>query len=350
MKYFFLFIFSLFLFFDLKGDELIKEETNSEGFSAKISLSTNKLTNLDTLRCNILLTFPPGYEPNIAQLKSNLLKASGFNLPPFRIESELITDSEQANSLLTKKIQMFLTPQVGGTYYLSLQNISFDSVNKKQKTIQLISPIFEITVSQTENVSVLPPLSAPLLSLSPMVQMNISRENRKEIYHNKETLEKVYAENYAILQEKKIPWFGLLILALGAYMIYKILTAPPSNQKVKVTSLQLAFTAKDKADEALNIIRKESSPKKELFDLFYINLTDAVRFYIEDKYKLNAPNLTTQEFLGGFRNNSPFNEKTKTHLSQFLEISDRVKFSPYLPSIKECELAEVTAKEILQNT
>ena len=68
-------------------------------------------------------------------------------------------------------------------------------------------------------------------------------------------------------------------------------------------------------------------PGKGRFKDFYVELTMVVRRYIERRYAIRAPKLTTDEFLAAARGNPAFPGPSVAPLGAFLEAADLVKFA-----------------------
>jgi hypothetical protein len=71
--------------------------------------------------------------------------------------------------------------------------------------------------------------------------------------------------------------------------------------------------------------------------LFYIELSDILRRYIENRFGLRAPERTTEEFLFEIRSTSILNSQQQDLLQNFLRHCDQVKFSQHQPTSSEIE-------------
>ena len=78
-------------------------------------------------------------------------------------------------------------------------------------------------------------------------------------------------------------------------------------------------------------------PQKGMFARYYVELTGILRRYIEDRFRLRAPEETTPEFLAEVAKTDLFDAEHQRVLSGFLRHCDRVKFAQYEPSINEME-------------
>lgn len=97
----------------------------------------------------------------------------------------------------------------------------------------------------------------------------------------------------------------------------------------------LRRSAYDVAMGRLNSLRSKGLPTPEKTDSWYVEVSDIVRRYVEDRFGLRAPELTTEEFLHEARRSAGLSPEHRSLLSTFLEQCDRVKFAAYRPPGKE---------------
>ena len=90
--------------------------------------------------------------------------------------------------------------------------------------------------------------------------------------------------------------------------------------------------------ELENLVRK-GLPGRGFYKDFYVELTMVVRRYVERKYGVKAPNMTTQEFLVSFERSD--------ELRNFLESADLVKFAGVEATPQMADDATVKAREYL---
>jgi len=83
---------------------------------------------------------------------------------------------------------------------------------------------------------------------------------------------------------------------------------------------------------------------------YYFELSDIVRHYIEARFQLKAPEMTTEEFLATLKYSGVLNSEQKGDMKDFLSHCDMVKFAKYLPDEKEIELSYDSAKKLIDRT
>ncbi|MBR4652705.1 MAG: hypothetical protein IKO72_05030 [Kiritimatiellae bacterium] len=87
----------------------------------------------------------------------------------------------------------------------------------------------------------------------------------------------------------------------------------------------------ERAYYELDRLLKKGLPGRGLYKDFYVELTMVVRRYVERKYGVKAPNMTTQEFLGELARRASDASVQRigdpAALREFLESADLVKFA-----------------------
>lgn len=83
---------------------------------------------------------------------------------------------------------------------------------------------------------------------------------------------------------------------------------------------------------------------------YYIEISGIIRHYIEDRFKLSAPEMTSEEFLLKAKDAQELSLPRKDLLSDFLLSCDLVKFARYAPSPEEIEAVFESAKKFVEQT
>jgi hypothetical protein len=83
---------------------------------------------------------------------------------------------------------------------------------------------------------------------------------------------------------------------------------------------------------------------------YYYRLSNIVRHYIESRFKLMAPERTTEEFLAEMTVTDRLTGVHKELISNFLEHCDMVKFAAYGPDTREIENAFDSAIKLVDET
>jgi len=85
-------------------------------------------------------------------------------------------------------------------------------------------------------------------------------------------------------------------------------------------------------------------------DAFFVELSDLVRHYLENRFGLQAPELTTEEFLDVAARSPDLNQTHQGFLRDFLRRADQVKFARHLPDADYIEEVLGAAGHFLQQT
>lgn len=114
------------------------------------------------------------------------------------------------------------------------------------------------------------------------------------------------------------------LLALCAGAVYAACAlAGRLARRMRLAKMSPARRALLELDELL----ARQLPVRGLFKDYYIELTHVVRRYVERKYRLRAPKLTTEEFLAQATGSGRFTDGTVRFLGDFLSAADMVKFA-----------------------
>ena len=106
-------------------------------------------------------------------------------------------------------------------------------------------------------------------------------------------------------------------------------------------------TAFERALQRLRALEERGLPEAATVDAWYVELSDIVRRYIEDRHAVRAPELTTEEFLLEAHRSVAFSTAHRDLLSTFLGSCDRVKFARYSPGEDESRSALEAARRFL---
>jgi hypothetical protein len=83
---------------------------------------------------------------------------------------------------------------------------------------------------------------------------------------------------------------------------------------------------------------------------FCIRVSDAIRWYLEERFSFRAPERTTEEFLLELKRTDLLTPMQKTSLGDFLERCDLVKFARYEPAEPELRDLYQSALRLVEET
>ncbi|MBF0463792.1 MAG: hypothetical protein HQK88_01335 [Nitrospirae bacterium] len=137
----------------------------------------------------------------------------------------------------------------------------------------------------------------------------------------------------------------LIALALAALIYYLIKRRGLLRKK-----LPPPLRPHEIAYQALQKLHEKNLIKEGLIKDYFTELSLIVRTYIENRFFLKAPEMTTIEFLAMVKDSTELTDAHKALLRDFLNRSDMVKFAKYGPTTDEIEMSFAAAKQFVDQT
>ncbi len=141
------------------------------------------------------------------------------------------------------------------------------------------------------------------------------------------------------------PWLlGLAVIAaIAAPFVWRSLAAARARVRRR--------SAYEVAKSRLDALSSHGRPSDEdAIDDFFVELTALIRRYLEDRFELRAPELTTEEFLSVASASPDLDEEHQRFLQGFLRRADMVKFARFIPSPEDIDAALSAASRFLEDT
>jgi hypothetical protein len=135
---------------------------------------------------------------------------------------------------------------------------------------------------------------------------------------------------------------ALLIVVAGGILLYRALRV-----RRRIAQQRSAY---DEAVTALRALEDRGAPGAADADAWFVELSAIVRRYLEQRYEIRAPELTTEEFLQVATARPELREEHRGLLSSFLERCDRVKFAGYRPDAEESLATLAAARGFIEDT
>jgi hypothetical protein len=142
-------------------------------------------------------------------------------------------------------------------------------------------------------------------------------------------------------------WWGgavLLLLGLLGVGLYWIL-----NRK-RGEGVEPLRPADEVAQEAFLRLRAARLIEKGRYEEYYVRLSAIVRRYLEGRFGLKAPEMTTEEFLQIAQRNPTLAAAQRSSLGHFLSEADLVKFARHVPTDEDAERAYSAARQFVETT
>lgn len=86
------------------------------------------------------------------------------------------------------------------------------------------------------------------------------------------------------------------------------------------------------------------------YEPYYVDLSAILRYYIEGRFDLQAPERTTPEFLDEVTGKEIFTPEQERFLASFLRQGDRVKFARHEPDAREMEVHFAEVRTFVEET
>ncbi len=141
---------------------------------------------------------------------------------------------------------------------------------------------------------------------------------------------------------------AILILVFLIFFLSRFLK-DKLNKRTVLSSLP-SKPAHQIAYEALAALKAKNLPGQGKIKEYYFELSDIVRRYIENRFAIRAPEMTTEEFLISLGNYGVLATPHKNLVKKFLELCDIVKFARYGPTMKEIDKSFETAEQLIDET
>ena len=148
--------------------------------------------------------------------------------------------------------------------------------------------------------------------------------------------------------DKTYIYIILGIVAAIALILFIIIILQ-KRRKIKEVAIP-SIPAHEIAYEALKKLMGKEYLSTGKVQEFYFELSNIARHYIEDRFKLKAPEMTTEEFLTTLKKSEVLNSEQKSLVKDFLSHCDMVKFAKYLPQKKEIDSSYESAKNLVDQT
>lgn len=142
-------------------------------------------------------------------------------------------------------------------------------------------------------------------------------------------------------------WIGMAALALAiaaASVIYWLAGrrhGPSAERRRPPHEIALVSLRELRAERLIEAGRHER---------YYVRLSDIVRRYLEARFVLRAPEMTTEEFLAAAQRSTQLRADQRAALQQFLGEADLVKFARHVPTAEQAERAWDAARDFVEAT
>ncbi len=203
-------------------------------------------------------------------------------------------------------------------YYYNFLITVFDSGN-------YVLPSIPVLINEQHRIDTLFSEELPLIVYSPEV------DTTKEIRDIKDPVKTPFKISELFPYAPYIGGVLLIALLVFLYVRYKRRLKNPEKEKEKIPAHIKAF-------HNLDLIKEKKLWQQGKVKDYYVELSDTVRAYIEDRYGIAAMESVTYEILDNFKQYSYDDEMLIEMLESLLNLSDLVKFAKENPNAAENEI------------
>ena len=139
----------------------------------------------------------------------------------------------------------------------------------------------------------------------------------------------------ALLPEPRFSWWLLVVGNLAALAAAVALFLLWRRRRGLAESAAPALPAWKTALNRLRELQQRNLPETGKLDAYYVDLSAILRYYIEDRFHIQAPEQTTPEFIEAASTCGVFSETQQVFLSGFLRQCDRIKFARLQPGLED---------------
>lgn len=157
---------------------------------------------------------------------------------------------------------------------------------------------------------------------------------------------------YEVEYKKPFPWwivFAVLGAAIIAFFVIRYLRNRKKRMAAEVVEEKVYISPSDEALQKLRKMREERSWTKVNAKIFYTDLTDILRRYLERQFNIQAEEMVSSEILDAINKNSILYASVEK-IEPVLKLADYVKFARYKPVPGDFEESLTNAIGFVEDT
>jgi hypothetical protein len=136
---------------------------------------------------------------------------------------------------------------------------------------------------------------------------------------------------------------AIALAALVGWLAWYYVIVPRRGRARRISAYATALAR-------LDALTSRPVPDGEEAGALLVELSDIIRHYLEDRFELRAPELTTEEFLVVAAGSPDLSDEHRSFLRDFLEHADRVKFARFVPGREHVTESLIRARRFLEQT
>lgn len=142
-------------------------------------------------------------------------------------------------------------------------------------------------------------------------------------------------------------WAVIIPSVAGGVLVLALLIAARLRARRQVRA---QISAYDAAVSSLAQLQARGAPDEGAVDAWFVELSAIVRRYLEGRYDIRAPELTTEEFLVVAQRAPELTAGHRELLGEFMRTADQVKFAGLRPDADQCLAALRSARGFVEDT
>ncbi|HSW00949.1 MAG TPA: hypothetical protein VLI39_12300 [Sedimentisphaerales bacterium] len=275
-----------------------------------VRLDKAKLTIADTVLLQFEATLQPGYKIEMPRVDKAL---ENFGIVDWDDLGERL---DAKNNVVTTH-QYKLEPFLSGNYEIPAFTFEFHDVNNPAAKHELTSE----------------PILVEVTSLLGDQRANLVIEDIEGVVEMPRAARRWWLWILIAIGVVAIPAGGLLLRNQRARQVVRVFKSAHEVAYLRLRALVAA-----------NLV--EQGRIKE----FYEQISGILRHFIEDRFNLDAPDRTTEEFLGELRFTESLTPADKLAVEEFLTHCDLVKFAKHEPTTEQIQRTFDLVKDFIERT
>ncbi|MCR4337608.1 MAG: DUF4381 family protein [Candidatus Omnitrophica bacterium] len=148
-----------------------------------------------------------------------------------------------------------------------------------------------------------------------------------------------------------IPW----LLYLSIFIVLSIIIAGciqyiRYRRALALKKAEIRLSAWEVAYQELNQLQEGDLMQQTNVKEYYIQLSEVIRRYMENRFGIRASEMTTEEFLDFLKTAQALSETQKESLKRFMNHCDMVKFAKYPATLEEMQESFQLARQLIDET
>ena len=142
-------------------------------------------------------------------------------------------------------------------------------------------------------------------------------------------------------------WVWLLVIVLVTAIVFAVVYF---LRRPKAVPVVIPLSPWEAAYQRLEELKKRGLIQTGQYEAYYTALSGIIRRYIEDRFHIKAPEMTTEEFVASLKFSDILNIRQKDILKSFLLAADMVKFAKHEPQPEDAQEGFRCVKDLVDST